>query len=147
MASLTWWLYLLECLDGSHYLGISHDVPLRVARHLVGLGGRYTRSRGVAALIGAVECGADRRLAMREERRLKRRGLERKIEFFRARDRLAELVIPGWRFQPDAGSGARWMPTEGALAEFIARLDRAERDDHESNWSTDEGMDVFAVLP
>lgn len=127
MSSGSWWLYLLECLDGSHYVGITQDVPLRVARHLVGQGGHHTRSRGVAALIGASVCSEEHRIAIRTERKLKRYPIKRKIEFFRANDRLAELEIAGWTLHPDRGAGARWVPNTGSLAELVARLDRAEQ--------------------
>lgn len=40
-----WFLYLLECRDGSYYAGISTDVDARFAAHQAGKGARYTRAR------------------------------------------------------------------------------------------------------
>lgn len=39
-----WFLYLIECQDGSIYTGITVDVQARYAVHASGKGARYTRS-------------------------------------------------------------------------------------------------------
>jgi putative endonuclease len=39
-----WYVYLLECRDGSVYTGIAVDVERRYAQHAAGTGARYTRS-------------------------------------------------------------------------------------------------------
>jgi putative endonuclease len=49
----TWWLYLVECQDGSFYAGITTDVDARYAAHASGRGARYTRSHPPLRLIGA----------------------------------------------------------------------------------------------
>ena len=41
-----WWLYLLECGDGSFYAGIAVDVEARLHAHASGKGAKYTRGRG-----------------------------------------------------------------------------------------------------
>lgn len=41
---MSWFVYLLECRDGSLYTGIAVDVERRFAAHLAGKGARYTRS-------------------------------------------------------------------------------------------------------
>jgi putative endonuclease len=43
--AMPWFLYLIECADGSLYTGIATDVDARFAKHLAGTGARYTRSR------------------------------------------------------------------------------------------------------
>ena len=40
----TWYVYLIECRDGSVYTGIATDVDRRYAEHVAGKGARYTRS-------------------------------------------------------------------------------------------------------
>lgn len=50
-----WFLYLIECIDGSLYTGIAVDVAARYAKHVNGKGARYTRARPPARLIGFVE--------------------------------------------------------------------------------------------
>jgi putative endonuclease len=40
-----WFLYIVECSDGSLYTGITNDIERRVSQHNDGTGARYTRSR------------------------------------------------------------------------------------------------------
>lgn len=40
-----WFLYMVECRDGSLYTGITNDVERRINEHNDGTGARYTRSR------------------------------------------------------------------------------------------------------
>lgn len=42
---MKWFLYLLECSDGTIYTGITNDVKARVAKHNSGKGAKYTRGR------------------------------------------------------------------------------------------------------
>lgn len=39
-----WFVYVLECSDGSFYTGYSDDPKKRLLEHQLGKGGRYTRS-------------------------------------------------------------------------------------------------------
>jgi len=41
---MSWFLYILECRDGSLYTGITNDVARRMREHVAGRGARYTRS-------------------------------------------------------------------------------------------------------
>lgn len=65
-----WYLYLIECADGSIYTGITTDVALRYAAHARGTGARYTRSHPPRQLLG-VERHPDRASASRAEYRIK----------------------------------------------------------------------------
>ncbi|MTI86231.1 MAG: GIY-YIG nuclease family protein [Firmicutes bacterium] len=40
-----WYLYILECEDGSLYTGITKDLDKRIKAHKAGKGSRYVRSR------------------------------------------------------------------------------------------------------
>lgn len=40
------WVYILECADGSFYVGSARDVHSRVEQHQLGLGAAYTRRPG-----------------------------------------------------------------------------------------------------
>lgn len=40
-----WFVYMVECRDGSLYTGITNDIERRVNEHNEGTGARYTRSR------------------------------------------------------------------------------------------------------
>lgn len=65
-----WFLYLIECADGSIYTGITTDVAARFAAHQRGVGARYTRSHPPQRLLG-VEAHVDRASASRAEYRVK----------------------------------------------------------------------------
>ena len=41
-----WWVYILECADGSLYTGITDDLDRRIKAHEAGKGAKYTRGRG-----------------------------------------------------------------------------------------------------
>lgn len=41
-----WFVYIVECLDGSYYTGMTWRADLRMEQHLSGLGGRYTAEHG-----------------------------------------------------------------------------------------------------
>jgi putative endonuclease len=49
------WTYILECADGSYYVGSTWDLERRVAQHNEGLGAAYTRRRRPVRLAWAVE--------------------------------------------------------------------------------------------
>jgi putative endonuclease len=66
-----WYLYLIECADGSIYTGITVDVEARYAAHKDGSGARYTRSHAPVKLLG-FEVHRDRSAASQAEYRVKR---------------------------------------------------------------------------
>ena len=66
----TWFLYLIECRDGSIYTGIAVDVAARFAAHLSGKGARYTRAHPPARIIATVAY-PDRSSASKSEYRIK----------------------------------------------------------------------------
>ena len=49
---MSWFVYILECHDGSLYTGIAVDVAKRFALHVAGKGARYTRSHPPARVLG-----------------------------------------------------------------------------------------------
>jgi putative endonuclease len=48
-----WYLYLIECQDGTYYAGITTDVAKRYQTHVSGKGAKYTRARKPKRLLGA----------------------------------------------------------------------------------------------
>jgi putative endonuclease len=48
---LSWFLYVIECVDGSLYTGIARDPQARFAAHAAGKGARYTRSHAPVKLL------------------------------------------------------------------------------------------------
>jgi putative endonuclease len=47
-------VYLLECMDGSLYTGITNKLASRYAQHERGKGARYTRSHPPKCMIGSL---------------------------------------------------------------------------------------------
>lgn len=80
MAVKPWFLYLLECQDGSIYTGITVDVAARYAAHANGTGARYTRSHPPQRLLAVIEY-PDRSAASKAEYAMKKltAGEKRKI--------------------------------------------------------------------
>jgi len=77
----TWYVYLLECADGTLYTGITLDPERRLLQHNAGRGARYTRTRLPACLVGSIAIGS-RAEAMRTERSVKSWRPQRKRAFF-----------------------------------------------------------------
>lgn len=67
----TWFVYLIECRNGSIYTGIATDVERRYAEHLAGKGARYTRANPPQRLLARFEY-PDRSTASRAEYAIKR---------------------------------------------------------------------------
>ncbi|WP_188381744.1 GIY-YIG nuclease family protein [Oxalicibacterium faecigallinarum] len=84
---MSWYLYMLECHDGSIYTGIAVDVQARFARHQNGKGARYTRSHPPRRLL-AVVAYPDRAAASRAEYTMKRLSAAQKRRFCMQKDQL-----------------------------------------------------------
>jgi len=80
-SDVTWYVYLLECADGTLYTGITIDPQRRVRQHAAGRGARYTRTRLPVRLVGKVSAGT-RGDALRLEKRIKRRAPRDKRAYF-----------------------------------------------------------------
>ncbi|HLX02787.1 MAG TPA: GIY-YIG nuclease family protein [Trinickia sp.] len=87
-----WFLYLIECSDGSVYTGIATDVAARFHKHASGTGARYTRSRKPVAVLASFEV-ADRSSALRAEYWVKRLAPAQK-RALAAGARTLESVLP-----------------------------------------------------
>ncbi|HTX78087.1 MAG TPA: GIY-YIG nuclease family protein [Longilinea sp.] len=74
---MSFFCYIVECVDGSFYTGWSTDPVRRERQHNKGTGARYTRTHGPVHLV-YVEPQADRSTALRRERELKKLSHERK---------------------------------------------------------------------
>lgn len=75
-----WFLYLLECRDGSYYAGITNDLEARYRAHIEGKGARYTRSHPPLRLLGS-KSYPDRATASRAEWEIKRLPKGKKLAF------------------------------------------------------------------
>lgn len=74
-----YYLYILQCRDGTLYTGITTDVGRRYDEHRRKVGARYTRSRGVRRLLYIEEAGTKGQ-ALRREVEVKRLRRAAKME-------------------------------------------------------------------
>lgn len=49
------WMYILECSDGTYYVGATVDLERRVRQHNAGVAARYTSGRRPVKLVYAAE--------------------------------------------------------------------------------------------
>jgi putative endonuclease len=76
-----YFVYLLECADGSLYTGITTDLMRRLEEHKAGTGGHYTKARGAKRMV-YTESHPDRSSASKREvaiKKLSRTAKERLI--------------------------------------------------------------------
>ncbi len=78
-----WYVYLLECRNGSYYAGISNDVAARFQAHVDGKGAKYTRANPPVKLL-AMRAYPDRATASKAEWQLKRQPRARKLAWLHA---------------------------------------------------------------
>jgi putative endonuclease len=90
--SVPWFLYLIECADGSVYTGIALDVQARFDQHRAGAGARYTRSRKPLRVLASFEL-TDRASASRAEYWVKRLSAVQK-RALAAGERTLDSVLP-----------------------------------------------------
>ena len=74
---MAWFVYLIECVDGSIYTGVAVDVAKRYAKHASGKGARYTRSWPPVRLLASFEY-PDRSSASKAEYTIKQLSPEHK---------------------------------------------------------------------
>jgi putative endonuclease len=72
-----WFVYLVECRDGTYYTGVARDVDRRIAAHNAGRGARYTRGRGPVVVVAASRA-MEKRAAYRLEHAVKQLPRRRK---------------------------------------------------------------------
>jgi putative endonuclease len=94
-----WFVYIVECVDGTLYVGVARDVAARIAAHDAGRGARYTRGRGPLRLLAKRRC-ATHGDALRLEMALKRLPRQEKLTVAASRHRLARLARASRRVEP-----------------------------------------------
>jgi putative endonuclease len=47
----SWWIYILRCIDGKLYTGITTDPVRRLRQHNAGTASKFTRCRGPAEMV------------------------------------------------------------------------------------------------
>jgi putative endonuclease len=84
----TWFVYLIECSDGSLYTGITVDLASRFKAHLEGRGARCMRMHPPLRMLAA-EAHADRSAASKAEYRIKQLTAPQKRAY------AAQMVVSG----------------------------------------------------
>lgn len=74
-----WFVYVLQCGDGSLYTGVTVDLEARTSCHNEGKGAAYTRSRRPVRLVWS-EPAADRSAALKREIAIKRLSRAAKLK-------------------------------------------------------------------
>jgi putative endonuclease len=74
-----WYIYILECSDGTLYTGITTDVNRRLLEHNSGKGAKYTRVRRPVVLRALFEA-KNRSEASKEEYRIKQLNRTEKLK-------------------------------------------------------------------
>jgi putative endonuclease len=67
----SWFVYIVECADGTLYTGVTTDLPRRLRSHAAGTASRYTRARRPVHLVHREEVGS-REDALRREAWIKK---------------------------------------------------------------------------
>lgn len=75
---MAWFVYMVECADGSLYTGVATDTGKRLEEHNAGKGAKYTRGRTPVSLVYTERC-ADRSGAAKREYVIKRMTRARKL--------------------------------------------------------------------
>ena len=61
-----WYVYILQCSDGTFYTGITEHLKERIGKHNAGKGAKYTRSRRPVTLVFFEECESQLEAIKRE---------------------------------------------------------------------------------
>ena len=73
-----YYVYIIECRDGTLYTGITTDIKRRFSEHKSGKGGAYTRSKGVRKIL-YTEKYKNRSLASKRESEIKKLRRDKKL--------------------------------------------------------------------
>jgi len=77
-----WFVYILECGDGSYYTGVTNDVDKRMKIHAEGKGSKYVAKKGFRKLLFARPC-EDKSDACKCEYEIKQLHRSKKLDWFR----------------------------------------------------------------
>ena len=78
----TWFVYILECGDGSYYTGVTNDVDKRMKAHAEGKGSKYVYKKGFRKLLFAKPCGSKSE-ACKFEYLIKKLPRDQKLNWFK----------------------------------------------------------------
>ncbi len=81
MEEKNWYVYLLECLDGSYYAGITNNLEKRMTAHERGKGSKYVRAKGFRQVL-ASKIYFSKSEALKAEYKIKQLPKNEKLKFF-----------------------------------------------------------------
>ena len=79
---MKFFVYLLECRDGTFYCGYTKDLEKRLEQHNSGRGGKYTQRKMPVKLIYSEQFETQKE-AMRRELKIKKLSRKEKFELIR----------------------------------------------------------------
>ena len=92
MSGGSYWVYILECTNGSYYTGYTSDLARRYQEHATGTGKcKYTRSFKPLNLAQAWQVKGTKALAMKIEKYIKSRSKQEKRELILRPRQLVQL--------------------------------------------------------
>ena len=77
-----YYVYIVECRDGTLYTGITNNVSRRFQEHISSKGGSYTSAKKVSKLLYTEEC-ANRSTALKREAQIKGWRREKKLNLIK----------------------------------------------------------------
>ena len=91
-----YFIYIVECSDGTLYTGYTKDVPRRVKQHNSGIASKYTRTRRPVKLVYAEEC-CDVSSSLKREYNIKQLTKAEKLELINSgRKSFKKLLKNDW---------------------------------------------------
>ncbi|MEG1222049.1 MAG: GIY-YIG nuclease family protein [Anaerovoracaceae bacterium] len=79
-----YYIYILECKDGSLYTGFTNNIEDRIKRHNAGKGAKYTRGRTPVVLRYSEEF-EDKSSALKREAQIKKLTKEKKLQLINSK--------------------------------------------------------------
>lgn len=83
-----WFIYIVECSDGTYYCGITNDIDKRMRKHNTGRGAKYTRSRLPVFLLYSEQVET-KSLALKREYEIKRMKRKQKESLVNGSDTIS----------------------------------------------------------
>jgi len=77
-----WFVYILECQDGSFYTGVTNDLDKRMKIQAEGKGSKYVRHKRFKCLLKSKECKSKSE-AQKAEYQIKQLPRNKKLDWFR----------------------------------------------------------------
>jgi len=76
-----WYVYILECGDGSFYTGVTNNIDARIKAHVEGKGSKYVYNKGFKKLLRTKQC-KDKSEACKCEYVIKQLPRNKKLSWF-----------------------------------------------------------------